>query len=196
MSFLASLKGNLLTAGSPFWWLYLRFRGVECGRRLVAIGRPGINRKLGTLIRLGNHVTLCSSGRANPVAEGGRCRLATIAPGAQLILHDHVGLSSVVICAALKVEIGEGTQIGGGAMILDTDFHPRTEDGDWLTDPAAVAKPVTIGRKCFIGARAIILKGVIIGDGAVVGAGAVVTRDVPSSSVAVGNPAMVINAKV
>jgi len=129
---------------------------------------------------------------ANPVCEGGRCRLATVGKGSELILHDGVGLSSVVICAAIRVEIGEGTQIGGGAMILDTDFHPRGENGDWLMDPAAVAKPVVIGKKCFIGARAIILKGVTIGDGAVVGAGAVVTKDVAAGAIAAGNPARAI----
>lgn len=192
MSFLGNLKSKVLTAASPFWRLYLCLRGVECATDLTAIGRPGINRKRGTSIRLGRNVVLCSSGVANPLAEFGRCRLATLAPGAELILHDGVGLSSTLICCAVRVEIGEGTQIGGGAIILDTDFHPRGEDGSWLTDPAAVAKSVMIGRKCFIGARAIILKGVTIGDGAVVGAGSVVTRSVPAGATIAGNPAVIV----
>jgi acetyltransferase-like isoleucine patch superfamily enzyme len=124
---------------------------------------------------------------ANPVAEGGRCRLATLSPDAKIILHDRVGISSTVICAATHVEIGEGTIIGGGAMILDTDFHPKKPDGSWETDPKSVSKPVTIGKNCFIGARVIILKGVSIGDGAVIGAGAVVSKDVIASVIAVGN---------
>lgn len=156
------------------------------------MGCPGVNRKRGSSIRLGDKVTLCSSPIANPVAEGGRCRLATVARGAKLVLGDGVGISSAVICAAVSVEIGAGTQIGGGAMILDTDFHPQGDNGEWMTDPAAVAKPVVIGEKCFIGARAIILKGVSLGDGAVVGAGAVVTRDVQAGTTVVGNPAQSI----
>lgn len=195
MSFLGNIKARILTAGSPFWSLYLRLRGVDTGRGLIVIGRPGINLKRGTSIRLGDSVVLCSSGMANPVAEGGRCRLATVSSGAQLIIHDHVGVSSAIICCALRVEIGAGTLIGGGAMILDTDFHPRGEDGTWLTAPGTVAKPVKIGSKCFIGARAIILKGVTIGDGAVIGAGAVVTQDVPAGSAVAGNPATVIGLK-
>jgi acetyltransferase-like isoleucine patch superfamily enzyme len=195
MSFLGNIKAFALTGASPAWKIYLRLRGVSTGKALVVIGRPGINRKRGSTIRLGNHVTLCSSGMANPVAEGGRCRLATLAPGAELILHDGVGMSSTLICCAARVEIGDGTQIGGGAMILDTDFHPRSENGDWLTDPAAVAKPVRIGKNCFIGARAIILKGVTIGNGAVIGAGAVVTKDVPEGAVMVGNPARSVSAR-
>lgn len=189
MNVLGSIKGSLLTGLSPVWRLYLLARGVQVGAHFVAIGRPAINRKRASTITLGKRVTLCSSGMANPVAEGGRCRLATLAPGAKLVLHDGVGLSSVIVCCAVCVEIGNDTIIGGGAIIFDTDFHPRGENGNWLTDPAAVARPVIIGRKCFIGARAIILKGVTIGDGAVVGAGAVVTRDVAPRTVVVGNPA-------
>lgn len=189
MSLLGKIKASLLTAGSPVWRTVLRLRGVEVGTGFTCIGRPGINRTRGSRISLGNDVTLCNSGMANPVAEGGRCRLATLAPGAEIHLGDGAGLSSTLICAARKVEIGEGTMIGGGAMILDTDFHPRNPDGTWGTNAALVSKPVCIGKNCFIGARAIILKGVTLGDGAVVGAGAVVSRDVPPGAVVAGNPA-------
>jgi acetyltransferase-like isoleucine patch superfamily enzyme len=196
MNISSQLKVFLLIGMSPFWTLYLRCRGVVCGRDLVIIGRPGINRKRGSHIILGDGVTLCSNAMANPVAEGSRCRLATLAPGAELILRDGVGISSTLICCAVRVEIGAGTQIGGGAMILDTDFHPRAADGTWLSDPAAVALPVVIGKKCFIGARAIILKGVTIGDGAVVGAGAVVSRNVAPGVTVAGNPAKEISSRV
>jgi acetyltransferase-like isoleucine patch superfamily enzyme len=190
---LPRLKTLALTGLSPVWCIYLQLRGVKVGSGFTCIGRPGMNLKRGSRISLGNDVTLCNSGMANPVAEGGRCRLATLAAGAELIIHDGVGLSSTIICCANKVEIGSGTIVGGGAMILDTDFHPRLPDGSWGTDPKAISKPVIIGKNCFIGARAIILKGVTIGDGAVVGAGAVVTKDVESGSIVAGNPAKLIS---
>lgn len=196
MSTLGNIKARFLTAGSPWWRLYLLLAGVKVGARLTCMGRPGINRKRGSRIVLGKNVTLCNTAMANPVAEGGRCRLATLATSAEIRLADGVGLSSTLICAASRVEIGEETMIGGGTMILDTDFHPRNPDGSWGSDAAAVSKPVVIGRRCFIGARAIILKGVTIGDHAVVGAGAVVTRDVPSGAVVAGNPASVIQAAI
>lgn len=196
MSALGRIKAELLTMGSPWWAAYLRLRGVRVGRKFTCIGRPGLNRKRGSRIELGDGVTLCNSGMANPVAEGGRCRLATLAAGAEIILHDGVGLSSTLICAATRVEIGEGTMIGGGAMILDTDFHPRMPDGTLATDPAAVSRPVVIGKKCFIGTRTIILKGVTIGDGAVVGAGAVVSRDVASGVTVAGNPAKIVKQAI
>ncbi len=51
---------------------------------------------------------------------------------------------------------------------------------------------VEIGNDVFIGAGAILLPGVKIGDGSVIGAGAVVTKSIPAGSVAVGNPAQVV----
>lgn len=160
------------------------------GCAFVCIGRPGINRTSGSSIALGDKVTLCNSGMANPLAENGRCRLATVARGAEIILEDQVGLSSVIICAASKVVIGEGSIVGGGAMIIDTDFHSCNPDGTWGTDPKSVSHPVQIGKRCFIGARAVILKGVTIGDHAVIGAGAVVSRDVAPYAIVAGNPAV------
>lgn len=192
MSFLGKCKVFALTGFSPLWRLYLLARGVKVGKHFTCIGRPAVNLKGGSRIDLGQGVTLCNSGMANPLAEGGRCRLATVAAGAEIRLHDNVGLSSCLICSAKYVEIGKGTIIGGGAMILDTDFHPRGAQGEWINDPEAVSSPIRIGEKCFIGARAIILKGVTIGDGAVIGAGAVVSRNVPVGAVFAGNPAKAI----
>jgi acetyltransferase-like isoleucine patch superfamily enzyme len=52
--------------------------------------------------------------------------------------------------------------------------------------------PVHIGNNCFIGWKSVVLPGVRIGDDCVIGSGAVVTKDIPSGSIAAGNPAKVI----
>lgn len=51
---------------------------------------------------------------------------------------------------------------------------------------------VKVGNNVFIGANSTILMGVTVGDNVIIGAGSVVTKDIPSNSVAVGNPAKVI----
>lgn len=51
---------------------------------------------------------------------------------------------------------------------------------------------VEIGSRVFIGAGSIVLPGVTIGDDVVIGAGSIVSKNIPSNSVAAGNPAKVI----
>ena len=53
-----------------------------------------------------------------------------------------------------------------------------------------------IGRDCVIGVNGIVMTGVKRGDEVVIGSGSVVTKDVPSHSIAVGNPAKVIKTDV
>lgn len=53
-----------------------------------------------------------------------------------------------------------------------------------------------IGKRCFIGGRSLILPGITIGDQCIIGAGSVVTKDIPSNSIAAGNPAKVIRSNV
>lgn len=54
------------------------------------------------------------------------------------------------------------------------------------------ARPITIGKDCWIGGNVLVMPGVTIGDRVVVGAGSVVTKDIPSDSLALGNPAKVV----
>lgn len=56
------------------------------------------------------------------------------------------------------------------------------------------ARPITVGNDVWIGANVCVLPGVTIGDNCVIGAGSVVVKDIPSGSVAVGNPCRVIKS--
>lgn len=93
-----------------------------------------------------------------------------------------------VILDVVAVTIGDGTQIGPGVQILAAD-HPR--DAATRARGLEFGRPVHIGRNVWIGAGAIILPGVTIGDDALIGAGSVVTRDVPATATAMGNPARI-----
>lgn len=53
-------------------------------------------------------------------------------------------------------------------------------------------KDIKIGNNVWIGSGAMIMPGVTIGDNSVIGAGSVVTKDIPQSVVAVGNPCHVL----
>ena len=54
------------------------------------------------------------------------------------------------------------------------------------------AYPITVGDNVWIGAGVHVMPGVTVGSNVVIGGGSVVVRDIPSNSVAVGNPCKVI----
>ncbi|MDO5571046.1 MAG: sugar O-acetyltransferase [Bacteroidales bacterium] len=54
------------------------------------------------------------------------------------------------------------------------------------------ALPVIIGNNVWIGGNVIIMPGVTIGDNCVIGAGSIVTKDIPSNTMAFGNPCKVV----
>ena len=88
-----------------------------------------------------------------------------------------------------KVTIGDDCFIGPNVSIYtachSTDPTERNTRNEW-------AEPVTIGNNVWIGGSVTILPGVTIGDNVTIGAGSVVTKDIPSATVAVGNPCRVI----
>ncbi|MGC3960276.1 MAG: acyltransferase [Verrucomicrobiota bacterium] len=188
---LRSLNAVRRGAVNTLWRAEAHWRGLELGQGVILNGRPYFQRVPGSRIVLGERVCLNTSLRSNPIGCSRPVSLVTMRAGAEIILGKHVGLSSTAICAAVRVEIGEGTFVGADSYIFDNDFHSPV--GEWRWGPPAQdnPKPVIIGRGVFIGARATILKGVTIGDRAIVGAGAVVTKDVPARHIAVGNPARV-----
>jgi len=186
------LLSQLRASWSRVWILEARLKGASVARGVTFVGRPLISVAKGSRFQIGNNVRINSSFRANPLGCFQPSVLRTLCPDAELILDANAGISGCVLCAARSVRIGEGVNIGSGALLIDTDFHRPAGSWEWGNDPGHGARPIHIGRGAFIGARAIVLKGVTIGERAVVGAGTVVTKPVPPRHFAVGNPARMI----
>lgn len=96
---------------------------------------------------------------------------------------------NLVILDAAPVTFGDNVFIGPSCG-FHTAGHPV--DVEQRNKGLEYAKPITVGNNVWIGAGVQVLPGVTIGDNVTIGAGSVVTRDIPSSTVAVGNPCKVI----
>lgn len=94
---------------------------------------------------------------------------------------------TVLDCA--KVVIGNDVLIGPNVNIFTAGHPINTEQ---RVSGLEYAYPITIGDKCWIGGGVTINPGVSIGENSIIGAGSVVTKDIPTNSIAVGNPCRVI----
>ena len=96
---------------------------------------------------------------------------------------------NLTILDVARVKIGRNAQIAPNVSIYTAGhpIHPDSRNSGY-----EYGIPVTIGDNVWIGGNAVINPGVTIGDNVVIGAGSVVTKDIPSWSIAVGNPCKVI----
>lgn len=166
---------------------------------------------------LGSGAKLMHTARIRNIAgDSGRIRVGphTLVAG-ELLVFSHGGEivigewcyigESTRIWSARSITIGNRVLISHNVNILDSLTHPmRAKERHTHFKTIAVSghpdtidlgeRPVIVHDDAWIGANVSILRGVSIGKGAVIGAGAVVTHDIPSFTIAAGNPARVIRA--
>ena len=107
--------------------------------------------------------------------------------GRDALIEDY----AVVNNGAGDVRLGD--RAGLGQHVFISGFNHGYADGTRDSNAQElVRKEVTIGRESHIGANSVVVAGVTIGERCQIGAGSVVTKNIPSYSVAVGNPARVI----
>src|SRR5271167_1341044 len=94
--------------------------------------------------------------------------------------------SHTFICEGVTIE--DNVFIGHGVMFINDSYPRATAPGgnlqteaDWKVERTVIKKGASVG------SGATILSNVSIGESAIVGAGSVVTKDVPASSIVVGN---------
>lgn len=178
---------------SNYYKIVLKLLHISYGSNLLLKGCPVIFNKSGATLKLGDNVIVKSSFLSNLVGLYSRTIIVTRTPEAEIIIGNNVGISGATIYARSSIHIGDNTDIGGNAKILDNDFHPIEIEARNADNKEKIGtRPIIIGKNCFIGCNALILKGTELGDGCVVGAGAVVTGKFPPNSIIAGNPAKVI----
>ncbi|MBI5055293.1 MAG: acyltransferase [Nitrospirae bacterium] len=180
---------NLLFSMIEWWFSEYYSRKIWTAFRENAV--------LGKDVRIGNNARIINRNRRDAVVIGNNavCRgIIRIEKHGELLIGDEVYIGdNVIISAAEKITIGEGTLLAHGVQLFDNTTHPThweerrrhfsmllgiAPKGE-LTIPKA---QIIIGKNCWIGMNSMILKGVSIGDRSIVGAGCVVTNDVPSDT--------------
>jgi maltose O-acetyltransferase len=151
--------------------------------------------RLGIALRR-EYVTL----RVAAVGENFRLMKGCSIAGYHLVhIGNNSGIAEDVVVALgpgnKELRIGDRSYIGPGTYIRNMNHRfdkvdlPISEQGHEGTD-------ILIGNDVWVGARCILLAGTKIGDHSVIAAGSVVSSEIPSYSVAAGNPVRVVRRRL
>jgi acetyltransferase-like isoleucine patch superfamily enzyme len=173
----------------------------SCGRNVV-FGQNVVLRHphkihIGDNVVIDDHCLLDAKGAQNHgirIGNGvfiGRNTILSCKDG-DIELGDSANLGfNCEVFSASRVTIGASVLIAAYSYIIGGD-HDFSDPSQSVLAQTRTSKGVAIGAGAWLGAGSKVLDGVAIGERAVIGAGAVVTRDIPSSAIAVGIPARVI----
>lgn len=100
----------------------------------------------------------------------------------------YFGNNTQIYCYS-NINIGKYTFFSHNCCLI-SGTHSTIDFSDKIDN-----QEINIEAGCWIGANVTILGGVTIGKGSIIGAGSLVNKDVPSYSIAVGNPCKVIKKR-
>jgi UDP-2-acetamido-3-amino-2,3-dideoxy-glucuronate N-acetyltransferase len=154
----------------------------------------GVQAKVHELAVIGNNFSIWDFSEVREYAEIGSNvslgRNVYVGPGV------HIGNFSRVQNNASIYEpakIGEFVFIGPNVTLTNDKYPSTTIDGKNLKSAGTwTPEGVTLEMHVSIGAGVTLIGGVRVGSYSLIGAGAVVTSNIPSHSMAIGNPAKVI----
>lgn len=124
------------------------------------------------------------------IARGGT-PLTALHPNSIISKESIVGPGTVVMAGAI---VNSGAVVGTNCILntgCSVDHDCQLADHVHLCPGVRLAGSVRIGSHTMLGTGCCVIPGQNIGSGTIVGAGSVVTRDLPNSCCAYGNPARV-----
>lgn len=118
----------------------------------------------------------------------------------QLVVEWHLGIElprkttagkGLIIYHGQALVVNQNVVMGENCVLRNsvTIGHKKLADGTFTACPR-------LGNNVDVGANVCIIGDVKIGDNVIIGAGAVVIKDIPDGSVAVGNPARILEKKI
>ena len=162
-------------SGLFFWlkWVYPKAVGIPIAHQLYFFFPQKILRIHGSIPWPVHRLTRILYWKN--IQTGYRC-----APGMNAFCYIQAK-NGIIIGNNFRMGPGVGL-ISAGHDLKDYDKHKKNA-------------PIIIGNNVWIGMNSVILPGVTIGDNVAIGAGSIVTSDIPSNSVAAGNPCRILKKK-
>ncbi len=173
-------------------FFYFKINNVK-HKTFTSIGVPLFDIKKNSIVSFGTALVMVNNAKYATLGKSNKCKFV-VSKNAILSIGNKVGMSNVVIVSTKSIKIGNNVMIGGGVVIVDSDFH-SLNPLHWHTEEDEknmISSPVVIGDNVFIGMDSIILKGVMVGENSIIAAGSVVSKDVPENQIWGGNPAKFI----
>ncbi|MBN4062202.1 MAG: hypothetical protein COA57_16140 [Flavobacteriales bacterium] len=87
------------------------------------------------------------------------------------------------------IEIGHNLRMGPNVGLISAN-HDLNNYDRWVK-----SEPIRIGDNVWVGMNSVVMPGIKIGHNVVIGADSVVNKDIPSNSIAAGNPCEIIKEK-
>ena len=144
--------------------LCFRLNGIQFLGKVRSSGVPVIHMSLNSVCVIGKNFSMGNWVVNNASGVKAKSKIE-VRRGAELIIGENVGITSVTIMCFDKIHIGDNVMIGVGSHIFDTNFHNiNPVDRIQKKDPKDTVRtaPIIIKDNVFIGAFSIILKGIQI----------------------------------
>lgn len=173
----------------------IKRKNLVLKKNVVFLGIPIINSHEEANIIIDDNATLNSRNKGNyhinmhsPVKLFAESSNALIKIGANTRVH------GTCIHAIKKIIVGKNCLIAANCQIIDSNGHDLSFDNPVnRINTKGDIRPVIIEDNVWICANSFVLPGVHIGEGSVITANSVVAQDIPSHTLAGGNPAKIIS---
>ncbi|PGB14214.1 transferase [Bacillus toyonensis] len=148
---------------------------------LDGLSREGL--RIGNNVKVGSYTIIACSGSLKNLGKG-------------IIIGDNSGIGDFSFFgAAGGIKIGSNVIMGQNVR-FHSENHNFIRTDIPIKEQGVTNKGITIGDDCWIGSGVVFLDGVEVGKGCVIGANTLVNKNIPSYSVAVGNPVKIVKSRL
>lgn len=170
-----------------------KIKSLSIGPGVSFRNEPVIIAHENSTIKIGKNTLINSRSEDYHLSIYAPSKLMADRPGASITIGENCRIHGTCIHAFKSISIGNNCLIAGNVQIIDCNAHDLSfENPANRINTSGKSKQVILEDNVWLGTNVVVLPGVTIGQGSVISANSVVNKDIPSMSIAGGNPAKVI----